>query len=276
MFEIAKILLTHKAQVNFRDERFDDRSLLHHAASQGKSDIAKLFLEYDANVNATNKYGNTALHISEKRDLAEFLIDKGADINAKNEDGDKALHIVEKRDLAKFLIDKGADINAKNEDGNTPLHRAVQIGNLDLIRLLIESGDDINAINNDNKTPLDYVNTTSLALVNTFLKHSGKANRQGFYTELLNEAVQEGDLYLIKCSLQNGADVNVIVIHASTQLFYCFYYQENMDAVKLIVNHIAKLESAGLYVSPKNLELKNKLKDPLCQEYNSDIASSYE
>lgn len=182
--EIAKILLTHEAQVNFRDERFDGLSPLHYAASEGRLDIAKLLLKYDA---------------------------------------------------------------------------------------------DINAINNNNKTPLDCVNICmELDLVDIFLKHGGKANRQGFYTELLNEAIQEEDLYLIKCSLQNGADVNVVVIHASTPLFYCFYDQENMDAVKLIVDQIAKLEAAGLYVSPKDLELKNKLKDPLCQEYNSDIASSYE
>jgi len=59
----------------------------------------KLCLELGANVNAVNKYGDTALHGAAWRESAEsivqLLLDKGANLNAKNNRGWTPLVIAE-------------------------------------------------------------------------------------------------------------------------------------------------------------------------------------
>lgn len=278
--EVVKTLLRHKANPNgFPGIPLVPLSMCVMGKSKNCLEIAKELIANGAKINGIAHNDFIPLHYARSLDSVKFLIKNGADVNSKNKDGDISLHnaVGERRDFVEFLIENNANVNSKNKNGETPLHKAAQRGDLDLVKLLIENGADVSATDKNGNTPLDKVHIgTKLDLVDILLKHGGKANHQDFYTQLLKEAVLKENLYLIKCSLQNGADINVVVIHASTPLFYCLYYQENMDAVKLIVDHIAKLEAAGLYVSPKNLELKNKLKDPLCQQYNSDIASSYE
>ena len=74
-------------------------------------------------------------------DLVGLLISKNADLDATNQLGLTALHYaVQKRDLrvVRLLVnseenDTGKRINRKDERGNTPLHYAVESGNIELL-----------------------------------------------------------------------------------------------------------------------------------------------
>ena len=89
---------------------------------------------------------------------AKEIVNQGLDVNITNEYGKTPLHIVAGHtnvSIAALLIKKGANLDAKDNEGNTPLHLAVQNTNsLKGVDLLIKSGANINSTNNLNKTPL--------------------------------------------------------------------------------------------------------------------------
>ncbi len=105
-------------------------TLLHLASSYGDFSAIKLLLANNADINAIDQDGRTALHlaISGTNDLKiiKFLIDNNADINAVDRDGHTALHlaVMSNKDLqiVKFLVSNNAYINATSYRGKTPLY----------------------------------------------------------------------------------------------------------------------------------------------------------
>jgi ankyrin repeat protein len=84
------------------------------AARNNNTEVAKLLIAADANVNARDKFSCTALLWASKYGYIEF---------------------------AKILIAAGADVNTKNNYiGWTSLMLAVQNGHIGLANLLIDSG----------------------------------------------------------------------------------------------------------------------------------------
>jgi len=89
-FEVAKILLEAKAEVNFKG-RFAMSPLMH---ALEDLEMVKLLIEHGADVNQKNFRGATALMASAVgRDpsVVKYLIEKGADVNARDIDGTTAL-----------------------------------------------------------------------------------------------------------------------------------------------------------------------------------------
>jgi len=89
------------------------------ACTQGNLEDAKRLLEKDADVNAKDDYGNTALIIAIREDhteISELLIANGANVNAKANNDKTALMSATEFDqtgIPELLIDNGADVNAK-------------------------------------------------------------------------------------------------------------------------------------------------------------------
>ncbi len=86
---------------------------------------------------------------------ATLLLDQGADVNATDQFGNTSLHLaVRYPDLVRLLLERGARVGARNAFGDTPLHRAV--GDKRIVELLLTAGADATARNLFDKTPLDY------------------------------------------------------------------------------------------------------------------------
>ncbi|MDE0506064.1 MAG: ankyrin repeat domain-containing protein, partial [Candidatus Poribacteria bacterium] len=88
--ETVKVLLAKGADTNTGDSQFGV-SPLSWAALLGQTDIAELLIRNDADVNARNRDGGTALHGAAflgHADMAELLVRKGADVNAANDKGE--------------------------------------------------------------------------------------------------------------------------------------------------------------------------------------------
>jgi ankyrin repeat protein len=110
--------------------------LLLHAAQSLNPDIVGDLLDRGANISATDRFGETALHrVADLRRtngpraarIAMLLIKRGAPVDAPNRDRVTPLHqAVRARNLAvaELLLDRGANPNAADKRGSTPLHRA--------------------------------------------------------------------------------------------------------------------------------------------------------
>jgi ankyrin repeat protein len=102
---------------------------LHLAVKNSNYDICKLLLEFGADVNACDQWGNRPLHI--------------------------ATQWLGRASICKLLLDYGAFINAQNNSDNTSLHYASYKGFDDLVELLLNYNAKINIRNVFNKTPYD-------------------------------------------------------------------------------------------------------------------------
>jgi ankyrin repeat protein len=114
-----------------RDE--DGAPLLLHAAESQHADIVALLLDAGADVAASDRFGETALH-------------RVADL--RRADGERAARV------AALLVDRGAAVDARNRDAVTPLHQAVRARNLAVVELLLARGADVDARDKRGSTPL--------------------------------------------------------------------------------------------------------------------------
>ena len=99
------------------------------AASYGELDIIELLLDYGADPNLQDNWGNTALmnnaqDVAEDTYITQFLLDHGADPNIKNMVGDTALMYAAWKgyiEIMDLLVNTGADPDIKNDAGQTAL-----------------------------------------------------------------------------------------------------------------------------------------------------------
>jgi len=121
---------------------------LHRAASQGRADRARQFVDDGEDLNCQDFYGETPLHKAAREahlHVAELLVTHGASINARDNYGLTPLHwtvLVGSETVAAFLLDAGADVNARDYFvGNmTPLGLAKLMRYPDLAHLLSRYG----------------------------------------------------------------------------------------------------------------------------------------
>ncbi|KAK3941378.1 hypothetical protein QBC46DRAFT_431135 [Diplogelasinospora grovesii] len=181
----------HIACANLREGELDSADVPAASTSEGTSyEIVKALLEHEADVNATDKDGNTPLHLvcnSSPEDLAGFrviqqsveikviglLLKHGADVNRKDEMGYTPLHVAcrpspswTKRsentlNVVKMLVHAGADPNAHTNAGERPLHLAVAWCHADVVAELVRRGADIMARDRLGEVPLHHASWTT-------------------------------------------------------------------------------------------------------------------
>ncbi|EAX89119.1 hypothetical protein TVAG_009530 [Trichomonas vaginalis G3] len=150
MFNIPSLIeyfLSHGANINKTNNYRE--TALHIAAQQNNKGTAEVLISHGANIDEKNKDGETALHIAARqncKETAEVLISHGANIDKKNKDGETALYIAARqncKETAEVLISHGANIDEKNKDGETALHIAAQQNNKGTAEVLISHGANI-------------------------------------------------------------------------------------------------------------------------------------
>ncbi|XP_055903642.1 ankyrin repeat domain-containing protein 49 [Eupeodes corollae] len=123
--KVREILELNPETVNAVDE--DGYTPLHRACYNNFVDIAKLLLQYNANLNAQTELKWTPLHSACKWSNAE---------------------------CAALLLQHGADVNAKSDGLQTPLHVAATVSNCrnTAMTLLLDRNIDAQARNNSDET----------------------------------------------------------------------------------------------------------------------------
>nr|CAD1841714.1 unnamed protein product [Ananas comosus var. bracteatus] len=177
------------------------RGAFHVAATEGKIDVCKYFVEeLGLDVNVTSYKGDTPLfHAALENHLAvvEYLLDHGADPSIPDERGYTVLHCASRErvhcpslrftreghcEVVNLLLSKGIPVDPDSFVG-TPLNAAARNRQEKIVKILLEhganAGADVNASTPSGTTPLSV-------------------------------AAQEGLTDFIKCLLEDGADPNVV------------------------------------------------------------------
>lgn len=107
------------------------RYQLHDAVEFGDINSVQRVIDCGIDVNVRDTYGHSALHIAAlkgKTEIAKVLLQNQAEINACDDNAQTPLHFsVEFPEMTKMLLEQGAAINRVNKYGDTPLSRAKQL-----------------------------------------------------------------------------------------------------------------------------------------------------
>ena len=181
--EVARILLEFGADLTAQNR--DWETPLHVALRDGQVEVACMLLEFGADPTAQNENGDTLLHVASRVgqvQVAHMLLDRVADLAAQNEDGETPLHLALLRghvEVAGMLIKRGADLTAKNKDGETPLCLALRVGHVEVACMLIEHGADVSTREEDGWTPLHLASRDGqVEIACMLIKHEAHVSAQ--------------------------------------------------------------------------------------------------
>lgn len=201
-----------------------DLSPLIFASSAGRTEIAKLLLDYGANVNYQDKSGYSALMWAASNgytQIVEMLINNGADVNKQNRYGNNALILATRgnyTEIVSLLTLHHAEINVISHldllKGDTPLTIAVRNKNYEIVNMFISKGADVNVKNDYGNTALRIaLERQNVEMVKILVK-AGADTDGGSFTgfNVLQYAIsyakdESADLELVK-PLINANNIN--------------------------------------------------------------------
>ena len=280
-------LMDHGANVNLQDKdgetalhyaiRFRRNSY---------NDVLSCLIKHGADVNARSNDDVTPLLLATVHEdlcAVTFLVEHGADINLQGRDGETALSVLGDdesdqylvNNVLKYLVKNGADVNtARTHDKCTHLMRASAFGNIDGVTFLVEHGANVNLQDEDGKTALHYAiccrrdpysdfslscprfkkrkHDANINVVTFLVEHGADINLQDSDGKpALFFGVDECDQFLVndvlKCLVENGADVNTVRTRDKCTLLMRASEIGNIDVVTLLVE-----QGTNVYLQDKD------------------------
>lgn len=211
------------------------------AANRGRVEAARLLLEHDANVNASEtRGGQTALMwaVAQRHArVVSLLIEHGADVNARSKSGFTPLLFAARQgdgSIAESLLKAGARIDdSVTKSGLTPLMIASLGGFTNAATVLIEHGANIDAVDKDGKTVLHHAVRflPTAAIVRELLSRGANPNvrlqspkeYEGYAVDPqdstpLLQAAGLGNLDAVVALLEAGADAKIATANNTNAL----------------------------------------------------------
>lgn len=241
------LLLKNKVNPNCMDN--NEQTLFHVAAKLGDVALGQKLLEYKAEVNFKDKFGNTPIFYAQDEKFIQFLKEAKADLNAQNKDGDTPLIKFTKENnpdcilgllqagaksnfqnnedktailyarnnvIRELLLDGNADPDARLEDRRTLLHVAANVDQISLAELLLRYKASPSLKDKNNSTPLSYAQSNKMREL--LLKNGADPNELNY----LILALMTNDKEFRNILLSHKADVNMPYEEdGSTPIFYC-------------------------------------------------------
>ena len=205
-------------------------SLLLEAAQNGEVAAIDQLLTRGANVNVQDHNGWALLHHAAAKgcpQAVEALIAHGAQVDICDAEGLRPLHLAAGAghgDVVRLLIAHGADLNAKRNRifwDCTPLTYAAEMGQADIVLLLLCLG----------AKPVAEARNTGL--VDDTSKNELITARDADGATVLHKAARNGDAFMARLLVANGADVHAKDAGGRTPLIPALQ-SGHLDAAKLL------------------------------------------
>ena len=207
------------------------RNVVHAAILKNNTVILEHLIPFISNINAVDKWDNTALHITAREGCTsciELLLNSKKRSYAPVSQGYNpfSFALLTNEDEDESVLTTAINVNRENILGDTPLHLAARGGHYEcLLKLLQTQGIDVNHTNKDKYTALDYAakaeHKNCVELLLTFCpKPSGKPDKKN--NNLIHKAVFENDLNSLHFLLEDNKfiDVNIQDEHGCSPLWH--------------------------------------------------------
>lgn len=263
----TRSLLDQGANVNAKDDKFEIPALIW-ASDRGHRDIVQLLCERGADVNVTDREGNTALHLAArggKRAVVELLLRQGANIEAtEHVNGNTAL--IEAagfghNSIAVILLQAGAIVSRTNHRGGTALRYAASEGHEGVAKILLDSGADLEIQDDFGDTPLSAAASwDKVEMVKMLLAAGAKVencNHQSGHTPLMRAAAL-GNRASMELLLDAGSNIDAQDNDGNITIMYLSQGHGKNCRCKCCSKLAVRAELIRMLVSRgANLSLKN-------------------
>ncbi|VDL59696.1 unnamed protein product [Hymenolepis diminuta] len=212
-FNVASALLRYRALPYLTLN--GDGTALHYAAALGHSNIVRLLIKHEANINSLNKAGYTPLFLAIQHnhaEIARYLIELGASLHAQCKE--TALTLASYAGHYQLVKTITSKLPIETEDQKREYYIALSQASLKgytrIIKLLLRLGVDVNAVYEGVIPPLFAAIYGNRVITAKFLIAKSadvETRNQGGYTPLM-EAAKRGHEGMMRILLEAGADTN--------------------------------------------------------------------
>lgn len=241
--KLVQLLIDHGAQVNNNDS-VGRGCAIRVAAGYGHEGVILLLLKHGAKVNNVNRYSyrtvlQAAVEHGNER-IVRLLLDKGAIVDEKGGDfygGPLQAacgrgHI----GLVKLLIDRGCDISKGCGDDGSALYEAAVSGHENVVQLLINNGADTNTRGGSYGSAIGAAAARGYLRILKLLVENGASVEGSLrYSSPLQFASAEGRMDIVAFLIGQAADVNRLLEHNRTALYYAAEHGHGV-IVKLLLD----------------------------------------
>jgi ankyrin repeat protein len=217
------------------------------AAAAGDTAAVEQLLQQGADINAQDRFGNTALIMAvqfDKVEMVKLLLRKGADPNGAG--GGALLTAIDgdKLEIVKLLLEGGANVDVVENTGTTPLIEAVQRNNSAMVKLLLNKGANPNVRNKNGCSALYMAaGQDDAEFVRLLLDHGADINEANVAQETaLHQASLNGRAAVVKLLIERGAKTEAKAEFASTPLHEAAHWCQP-EAARALIEGGANVEA---------------------------------
>ncbi|XP_059836098.1 ankyrin repeat and death domain-containing protein 1A-like isoform X1 [Hypanus sabinus] len=244
-------LILGKVNLNARNSM--NRTALHWAALAGHEEAASLLLDYNALVDAEDKFGMTPVLLAASHGnltILQTLVKAGATVTARNRLGQTLLHCAALQghpSVIRYVAEdlEGIPVDDPDQNGKTPLLLAAESGHSDVLRLLRDLGCDLRAVDKESNSALHLAARRGHAELLPYLMPaicSDAQNQDGLTP--LHLAAQAGHLSCVQLLLDSQCQVNAVSSQHLSALHYAISHG-HLDVCHLLMQEGIDVNAKG-------------------------------
>ncbi|XP_017884112.1 uncharacterized protein LOC108627401 isoform X2 [Ceratina calcarata] len=246
--EMARLLINYKADVNAKDGT--DYVPMHYVVRNDDLKMSRLLLSNNAEIKDEPILLCIAI-VNKCKPVIELLLQYGIDINCKDQFGMTALHTCvyycANYEIPKLMLNEHAEIDSKTNTDVTMLDEGVRESNIGIVDILLKYNADVNCADGNGATPLHYsAKNGTMEICKLLVKKSANVDtKQNDGSTPLHLAAREGHMDIIEVLLNAGADINCTDLNGHTSLHECASLRR-IDVAKFLLDHNADINSKSV------------------------------